>query len=45
MLVATILGVCLIPMLFVMVEKLTGGSKPHKPAPQPLAAEHGHGGH
>ena len=46
MLVATILGVCLIPMLFVFVEKVTGGSKPHAPAtPQKLATEHGHGGH
>ena len=27
MLVATILGVCLIPMLFVVVEKVTGGAK------------------
>jgi HAE1 family hydrophobic/amphiphilic exporter-1 len=50
MLVATILGVCLIPMLFVMVEKLTGGSKHAAPAPstvppQSLATEHGHGGH
>jgi hypothetical protein len=50
MLVATILGVCLIPMLFVFVEKVTGGSKHPVPAaptmlPQPLAAEHGHGGH
>jgi HAE1 family hydrophobic/amphiphilic exporter-1 len=50
MLVATILGVCLIPMLFVMVEKLTGGSKHGAPAastvpPQSLATEHGHGGH
>ena len=34
------------PVLFVAVEKVTGGSKPHAPAtPQPLAAEHGHGGH
>ncbi len=27
MLIATILGVCLVPMLFVVVEKLTGGGK------------------
>jgi HAE1 family hydrophobic/amphiphilic exporter-1 len=48
MLVATILGVCLIPMLFVFVEKVTGGSKHHAPAaapPQSLATEHGQGGH
>jgi hypothetical protein len=48
MLVATILGVCLIPMLFVLVEKVTGGSKHPAPAaptvtPQSLAT--GHGGH
>ena len=46
---ATILGVLLIPMLFVMVEKVTGGSKKHAPAkaaaPPALATEHGHGGH
>jgi hydrophobe/amphiphile efflux-1 (HAE1) family protein len=50
MLVATILGVCLIPMLFVFVEKVTGGSKQHAattPAvpPQSLATEHGQGSH
>jgi HAE1 family hydrophobic/amphiphilic exporter-1 len=50
MLVATILGVCLIPMLFVFVEKVTGGSKQHAattPAvpPQSLATEHGPGSH
>jgi hypothetical protein len=50
MLVATFLGVLLIPMLFVAVEKITGGSKEHAPAgaavpPQKLATEHGHGGH
>jgi HAE1 family hydrophobic/amphiphilic exporter-1 len=48
MLVATILGVCLIPMLFVVVERITGGEKQHVPAgaptPPKLAAEHGHGG-
>ena len=46
MLIATILGVCLIPVLFVVVEKLTGGDKHGKPpgdAPAPAA---GHtGGH
>ena len=48
MLVATILGVCLIPMLYVVVEKLIGGAKKPAPAPAatpPLAADHGHGGH
>src|SRR6186713_328077 len=49
MLIATILGVCLIPMLFVFVEKITGGSKQHAattPAvPAPLVAQPGHGGH
>jgi HAE1 family hydrophobic/amphiphilic exporter-1 len=35
MLIATILGVCLVPMLFVVVEKAIGGAKPHK-APVPL---------
>jgi HAE1 family hydrophobic/amphiphilic exporter-1 len=53
MLVATILGVLLIPMLYVMVEKLiglTGAKKPAAPAvpaahAAALAAPHGHGGH
>src|SRR4029450_7497922 len=50
MLVATVLGVLLIPMLYVAVEKLIGGSKQHAPAagavpPQKLATEHGSGGH
>jgi HAE1 family hydrophobic/amphiphilic exporter-1 len=49
MLIATILGVCLIPMLYVLVEKLTGGSKQPVPTPAAtpatLATEHGHGGH
>ena len=49
MLVATILGVCLIPMLYVVTEKVIGAKK-HAPAPVPaspptLATEHGHGGH
>src|SRR5262249_20885725 len=34
MLIATFLGVLLIPMLYVVVEKVVGGAKPH-PAPQP----------
>ncbi len=48
MLIATILGVCLIPVLFVVVEKVTGGGKPHAPAPAAGPAEveaHGSGGH
>jgi HAE1 family hydrophobic/amphiphilic exporter-1 len=48
MLVATILGVCLIPMLYVAVEKAIGGAKRPAPTtvpPPELAAEHGHGGH
>jgi hypothetical protein len=49
MLVATILGVCLIPMLFVAVERIIGGDA-HAPASAPtpppkLATEHGTGGH
>ena len=46
MLVATILGVCLIPMLFVAVEKVTGGSKHAAPEASPAAppALAGHGG-
>jgi HAE1 family hydrophobic/amphiphilic exporter-1 len=49
MLVATILGVCLIPMLFVAVERIIGGGA-HAPASAPtpppkLATEHGPGGH
>jgi multidrug efflux pump subunit AcrB len=49
MLVATILGVCLIPMLYVAVEKAIGGAK--HPAPSPavtpppaLTPQPGHGG-
>jgi hydrophobe/amphiphile efflux-1 (HAE1) family protein len=51
MLVATFLGVLLIPMLYVAVEKVIGGgAKAHAPAPAPtgppkLATQHGHGGH
>src|SRR5262245_2960452 len=41
MLVATIVGVILIPVLFVFVEKLTGGGKhPPAPAAAPPAAAH-----
>jgi HAE1 family hydrophobic/amphiphilic exporter-1 len=49
MLVATILGVCLIPMLYVAVERIIGGAKQPAPAgaptPPKLATEHGAGGH
>src|SRR5688572_5849417 len=50
MLIATILGVLLIPMLYVAVEKVIGGAKAPTRAPAPagppaLAAGHGHGGH
>jgi HAE1 family hydrophobic/amphiphilic exporter-1 len=51
MLVATILGVLLIPMLYVLVEKIIGGAKKPTGTPVPapahaaLAAPHGHGGH
>jgi HAE1 family hydrophobic/amphiphilic exporter-1 len=51
MLVATILGVLLIPMLYVVVEKLIGGgAKQHEPMPvspaaTTLAPGHGHAGH
>jgi HAE1 family hydrophobic/amphiphilic exporter-1 len=48
MLVATILGVLLIPMLYVAVEKAIGGAK-HAPTPTetpaPALAGAGHGGH
>jgi HAE1 family hydrophobic/amphiphilic exporter-1 len=47
--VATFLGVLLIPMLYVAVEKAIGGAKHPTPAPAvtppKLAADHGHGGH
>jgi HAE1 family hydrophobic/amphiphilic exporter-1 len=49
MLVATILGVLLIPMLYVAVEKVIGGAKhapvPAVPAGGALAAQHGQGTH
>ena len=51
MLVATMLGVLLIPMLYEMVEKLIGGAKKPTGTPMPAAAGHaalaapqGHGG-
>ncbi|NTU60670.1 MAG: multidrug transporter, partial [Deltaproteobacteria bacterium] len=46
MLIATILGVCLVPVLFVAVEKLTGGGKAHAAAPPDTPAVEGEeGGH
>jgi HAE1 family hydrophobic/amphiphilic exporter-1 len=47
MLVATILGVCLIPMLYVLVMKVTGGKAAAAPVSPPpvLATEPAHGGH
>lgn len=46
MLIATILGVLLIPMLFVAVEKVRGGAAKHAPAPASPgpALAGGHGG-
>jgi HAE1 family hydrophobic/amphiphilic exporter-1 len=46
MLIATILGVCLIPVLFVTVEKLSGrGKHPAPPGGAAPADAHGAGGH
>jgi HAE1 family hydrophobic/amphiphilic exporter-1 len=46
MLIATILGVLLVPMLFVAVERAVGGKKHPAAAPAAtLASEHGHGSH
>ncbi len=50
MLVATFLGVLLIPMLYVATEKVIGGAKqpattPAVTPPPALAPGHGHGGH
>jgi HAE1 family hydrophobic/amphiphilic exporter-1 len=48
MLIATILGVLLIPMLYVAVEKVIGGAKQHAPAtppPAPALATPAQGGH
>jgi HAE1 family hydrophobic/amphiphilic exporter-1 len=44
MLIATFLGVLLIPMLYVAVEKAIGGDKAHAPAPA-ARVEPAHGGH
>jgi HAE1 family hydrophobic/amphiphilic exporter-1 len=45
MLIATILGVCLIPMLYVAVEKMTGAKAPAPAAPSLADATPSHGGH
>jgi HAE1 family hydrophobic/amphiphilic exporter-1 len=45
MLVATILGVLLIPMLFVLVETLSGAGRKKKPGPEGPAGVPGGGGH
>jgi HAE1 family hydrophobic/amphiphilic exporter-1 len=49
MLIATILGVLLVPMLFVFVEKVISRSSPHPahaaPPAHPAVAGHGAGGH
>jgi len=49
MLIATILGVLLIPMLYVAVGKVIGGTKPVvvplAPTVGTLATEHGQGSH
>jgi HAE1 family hydrophobic/amphiphilic exporter-1 len=48
MLIATILGVCLIPVLFVAVEKVIGGKGGHGPKPAEGGApapSHDAGGH
>ena len=51
MLVATILGVCLVPMLYVVIERLFGGTAQHAPAPTPtpsqpaIGPQQAHGSH
>ena len=50
MLIATFLGVLLIPMLYVAVERAIGGEKKHAPAPMvaatgPLRPAHGQPSH
>jgi HAE1 family hydrophobic/amphiphilic exporter-1 len=44
MLIATILGVLLIPMLYVAVERVTGGGRAHAPAPAAPKQEPAHAG-
>jgi hypothetical protein len=48
MLIATILGVLLIPMLYVAVERVVGARLPTvtpEPGSPPLTPQHGHGSH
>jgi len=47
MLIATLIGVCLIPVLFVIVERVMGRSSSHAPiaVPPTLATEHGGADH
>jgi len=47
MLIATILAVCLVPVLFVAVTKLAGGDKPKNPpgGETVVAVSHDAGGH
>jgi hypothetical protein len=46
MLIATILGVCLVPMLYVLVERIIGGRKVQAPATTaPPAVAPAHGSH
>jgi hypothetical protein len=46
MLIATVLGVCLIPLLFVVVERVIGSASHAAASPTPkLATEHGDGNH
>jgi hypothetical protein len=45
MLIATILGVLLVPMLFTLVGKLTGSKPPQTPPPDAGASAHAGGGH
>jgi HAE1 family hydrophobic/amphiphilic exporter-1 len=45
MLIATILGVLLVPVLFVTVEKITGGKKKKASGATPAPAPEGAGGH
>ena len=47
MLIATLIGVCLIPVLFVIVERVIGGASTHASVavPPTLATEHGGADH